>query len=572
MHTIIGAGAAEGAIDASNILKPVLARGELQVVGATTIDEYKKHIEKDAALERRFQPVMIAEPSQDLAIEILKGIRPKYEEHHRVKIPDAAIISSVFLSDRYISDRFLPDKAIDVMDEAAAKVRLRLIVPPLEVKNIQRRLNELKKKETENVGTQKYELAAKERDEIKSLEKKLKELEDSWKIEKTKIAPIVTEEDISEVVSDWTGIPVVKLTQAETEKLIHMEETLHKRVIGQEDAIISIAQAIRRGRAGLKAPNRPVGSFIFAGPTGVGKTEVARRLAEFMFGTMDAMIRIDMSEYMEKHTVSRLIGAPPGYVGYEEGGALTEAVRRKPYSVILFDEIEKAHPDVFNVLLQVLDDGRLTDSKGKVVDFKNTVIIMTTNIGQRQIIDRSSIGFIAKEDRESDYERMRDTVMDEMKKEFRPEFINRIDEIIVFHPLTDSELKSIATLMTDDIEKQMEEQNMQLVIDDDVKALIVKEGYDPKFGARPLRRALQKLIENPLSNDIIEGKFKNGDKIAAKVVSNKVVFEKAGKASVAKKTPETSENLTELNYRKEDSSTKSSSGEERSKRGRKKSR
>lgn len=570
LHTLVGAGAAEGAIDAANMLKPALARGELQVIGATTLDEYRKNIEKDAALERRFQPVMINEPSEELTIEILKGIRSKYEEHHRVRIPDAAIISAVSLSDRYISDRFLPDKAIDVMDEAAAKVRLRLISSPKELKDAQKKLRELKAQQEQAITDKSFEKAASTRDEVKKLEAKVKELESSWKDEKTKIAPVVTEDDTAEVVSDWTGIPVVKLTQAETQKLIHMEETLHKRVIGQEDAIDAIAQAIRRGRAGLKAPERPVGSFIFAGPTGVGKTEVARRLAEFMFGTMDAMVRIDMSEYMEKHTVSRLIGAPPGYVGYEEGGTLTEAVRRKPYSVLLFDEIEKAHPDVFNVLLQILEDGRLTDSKGKTVDFKNTVIIMTTNIGQRMIVERGAMGFVAAKDREADYEKMKDTVLDEMKKEFRPEFLNRIDETIVFHPLNDEQLKQIATLMVDDLEKQMELQEMQLVINDDVKAMIVKEGYEPKYGARPLRRAVQKLIENPLSNAIIEGKFVAGDKIAAKVVDGKITFEKSGKADIKPKASTDTAKTVEP-QKKPEQEVKETTGEERSKRGKRKS-
>lgn len=570
LHTLVGAGAAEGAIDAANMLKPALARGELQVIGATTVDEYRKNVEKDPALERRFQPVMISEPNQELTMEILKGIRPKYEEHHGVRIPDAAIISAVSLSDRYISDRFLPDKAIDVMDEAAAKVRIRLISPPAELKEAKKKLVELRNKETESIKEKKLTKAAEDSDEIKELEAKIKQLEANWQSDRKKISAVVTDDDIAEVVSDWTGIPVVKLTQAETEKLIHMEETLHKRVIGQEDAIMAIAQAIRRGRAGLKAPERPLGSFIFAGPTGVGKTEVARRLAEFMFGTMDAMIRIDMSEYMEKHTVSRLIGAPPGYVGYEEGGTLTEAVRRKPYSVVLFDEIEKAHPDVFNVLLQVLDDGRLTDSKGKVVDFKNTVVIMTSNIGQRLIIDRGAIGFMAHEDREADYEKMKDMVLDEMKKEFRPEFLNRVDEIIVFHPLTDAELKEIASLMVADIERQMEDQGMQLVINEDVKAIIVKEGYDPKFGARPLRRAVQKLIENPLSNQIIEGKFKTGDKIAATTVDGKIKFEKIGQAMIKPKNKASDAKNIEP-QKKEEPEVEETTGEERSKKGRKKS-
>jgi len=572
LHTLVGAGAAEGAIDAANMLKPALARGELQVIGATTVDEYRKNIEKDAALERRFQPVMVSEPSQELAIEILKGIRDRYEAHHRVRIPDSAINSAVSLSERYISDRFLPDKAIDVMDEAAAKVRLRLISPPRELRDAQRALAAAKKEKEEASTTQKYEKAATVRDQIADLEKKVKELEEKWKVERSKgeAAAIVTEEDIAEVVSDWTGVPVVKLTAAETEKLMKMEEIMHKRVVGQEEAIDAIAQAIRRGRAGLKAPERPVGSFIFAGPTGVGKTEVARRLAEFLFGTMDAMIRIDMSEYLEKHTVSRMIGAPPGYVGYEEGGTLTEAVRRKPYSVILFDEIEKAHPDVFNILLQIMEDGRLTDSKGHCVDFKNTVVIMTTNVGQRMIIQQGAIGFMAKNDREASYEQMKTMVLDEMKKEFRPEFLNRIDEIIVFHPLTDEELKKIAALMISDVQKQVESQDMKLITDNDVLALIVKEGYEPKFGARPLRRAVQRLIENSLSNELIAGKFKAGDEITANVVDGKITFSKTGKVEIKNKKEETPTKASTT--AQEGTAVKETGGEEREKRGRKKSR
>jgi len=571
LHTLVGAGAAEGAIDAANMLKPALARGELQVIGATTVDEYRKNIEKDAALERRFQPVMISEPNQELTVEILKGIRDRYEAHHGVRIPDAAISAAVSLSERYISDRFLPDKAIDVMDEAAAKVRLKLISPPRELKDLQRILAAAKKEKEAATTTQKYEKAAAVRDQIADLEKRIKQLEGKWKEERGKgeTMAVVTEEDIAEVVSDWTGIPVVKLTAAETEKLMKMEEIMHKRVIGQEEAINAIAQAIRRGRAGLKAPERPVGSFIFAGPTGVGKTEVARRLAEFLFSTMDAMIRIDMSEYMEKHTVSRMIGAPPGYVGYEEGGTLTEAVRRKPYSVILFDEIEKAHPDVFNILLQILEDGRLTDSKGHVVDFKNTVVIMTTNVGQRMIVQQGAIGFMAKTDREATYDQMKTMVLDEMKKEFRPEFLNRIDEIIVFHPLTDEELKKIASLMISDVQKQVENQDMKLIAGDDVQALIVKEGYEPKYGARPLRRAVQRLIENNLSNEIIAGKFKAGDEITAKVVEGKITFEKTGKVEIKNKEAETPGKVPTTEVK--ETETKEVGGEERERRGRKKS-
>jgi ATP-dependent Clp protease ATP-binding subunit ClpC len=529
LHTLVGAGGAEGAIDAANILKPALAKGDLQVVGATTINEYRKHVEKDAALERRFQPVMVAEPTPELAIEILKGLRDKYEAHHRVRIPDAAIDAAVTLSNRYISDRFLPDKAIDLMDEAAAKVRLRLISPTKELKQTQRELDRTLKEKEAAINAQKYERAAELRDRITDLENRLKKLDEQWKMERGGGEALVSEDDVAEIVADATGIPVIKLTQAETEKLIKMEDEIHKRVIGQVEAVKAISQAIRRGRAGLKAPSRPVGSFIFAGPTGVGKTEVARRLSEFMFGTQEALIRLDMSEYMEKHTVSRLIGSPPGYVGYEEGGQLTEAVRRKPYSVILFDEVEKAHPDVFNTLLQILEDGRLTDAKGRTVNFKNTVIIMTTNIGQGLINQDYKIGFVARSDSEADYEKMREHVLDEMKRSFRPEFLNRIDEIIVFHPLTDTELKQIVDLLIVDVAKQMERQEMKLEVDDSAKALISKKGYDPKFGARPLRRAIQRLIENPLSNDILEGRFKAGDTVIAKVDGEKIVFEK-GKA------------------------------------------
>lgn len=541
LHTLVGAGGAEGAIDAGNMLKPALARGELQVIGATTVEEYRKYIEKDAALERRFQPVMINEPSVDLTIDILKGIRDRYEAHHHVKIPDAALIAATSLADRYISDRFLPDKAIDVMDEAAAKVRLRLFSPARNIQSLKRALEKAEREKNAALSAQKYEEAAKMRDKIAEAEKKLKQLEASHKAEVEQGEAMVTEDDIAEIVSDWTGIPVVKLTAAETEKLTRMEDELHKRVIGQDDAVRAISQAIRRGRAGLKPPERPIGSFIFAGPTGVGKTEVARRLSEFLFGTRDALIRMDMSEFMEKHTVSRLIGAPPGYVGFEEGGKLTEAVRRKPYSVILFDEIEKAHPDVFNILLQILEDGRLTDSKGHVVDFKNAVIIMTSNVGQKLIVEQGAIGFMAREDREASYDKMKDTVMDAMKKEFRPEFLNRIDEIIVFHPLTEKELTEIAGLMLSDVQKQVKNQKMELEVTDATTALIVKEGYEPKFGARPLRRAVQRFIENPLSNEIIEQKFKPGDKIKADAKDGKIVFEKVGStlkaAEVAPKAP-----------------------------------
>ncbi|MFH1709778.1 MAG: AAA family ATPase [bacterium] len=532
LHTLVGAGAAEGAIDAANILKPALAKGDLQVIGATTVDEYRKYIEKDPALERRFQPVLINEPSVDLTIEILKGLRGKYEEHHKVKISDEALKAAATLSDRYITDRYLPDKAIDLMDEAAAKVRLKLMSPSKELKDAQKELEQLKKEQEAAVTGKKFERAAKLRDRMAELEEKVKKLSSAWKEKggKGKGEAVITEEDIAEIVSDWTGVPVIKLTEAETERLVHMEDVLHKRIIGQDDAVISISQAIRRGRAGLKAPERPIGSFIFAGPTGVGKTEVARRLAEFMFGSIEALIRLDMSEYMEKHTVSRLIGSPPGYVGYEEGGQLTEAVRRKPYSVVLFDEIEKAHPDVFNALLQILEDGRLTDAKGRTVDFKNTVVIMTTNLGSQLISEGAApIGFAAKADLEASYEKIKSRVMDEIKKEFRPEFLNRIDEIIVFHPLTNEELKKIVVLLLTDLEKQVELKGMHFAVNDEVKNYLLKEGYDPKFGARPLRRAIQRLIENPLSNEMLKGIFKEGDTIQASMKEGKLIFEKAKK-------------------------------------------
>ncbi|MFH1542240.1 MAG: AAA family ATPase [bacterium] len=532
LHTLVGAGGAEGAIDAANMLKPALARGELQVIGATTLDEYRKHIEKDMALERRFQPVMVSEPTVEETIEILKGIRDRYEEHHNVKIPDAALIAAASLSHRYISDRFLPDKAIDVMDEAGAKVRMRLFSPAKNIQSLKLAIEKITREKEAALTSSKYEEAATLRDKIEQAEKKLKELEGKHKLETEKGDAMVTEEDIAEIVSDWTGIPVVKLTAAETEKLVRMEEELHKRVIGQNDAITAISQAVRRGRAGLKPPQRPIGSFIFAGPTGVGKTEVARRLAEFMFGTNDALIHMDMSEFMEKHTVSRLIGAPPGYVGFDEGGKLTEAVRRKPYSILLFDEIEKAHPDVFNILLQVLEDGKLTDSKGHAVDFKNCIIIMTSNIGQKMIVDQGPIGFMAREDQETNYDNMKETINEAMKREFRPEFLNRIDEVIIFHPLSDEELKKIAGLIVGDVQKQMKGQEMELEITEAAEAVIVKEGYEPKFGARPLRRAVQRLIENPLSNNIIEGKFKKGDKVKADAKEGKIFFAKIGGAQL----------------------------------------
>lgn len=527
LHTLVGAGAAEGAIDAANILKPALAKGDLHVIGATTVEEYRKYIEKDSALERRFQPIMVDEPTVEETIEILKGIRDKYEAHHRVKITDDAIFQAAHLADRYITDRFLPDKAIDLMDEAAAKVRLCAISPPKELREAQKQLEKIKTEKEAVLSSQQYEKAAEFRDKIADLESKVKTLDAKWKSERGLASCILTKEDIAEVVHDWTGVPVIELTAAETERLIKMEEVLHERVVSQEEAIHSIAQAIRRGRAGLKAPERPVGSFIFAGPTGVGKTEVAKRLAEFLFGSQESLIRIDMSEYMEKHTTSRIIGAPPGYVGYEEGGTLTEQVRRKPYSVLLFDEIEKAHPDVFNILLQILDDGRLTDSKGRTVDFKNTIIIMTTNIGAKMIAEESQIGFLKKEKgKEINYDRMKTKVLDEMKHDFKPEFLNRIDEIIVFHSLTIEQIKKIADIQIGDLKKLAEAKEIKLDISEKAKDILAKEGYEEKYGARPLKRAIQKLIENPLSNDLLAGTFKAGDTVIVDEEESKLVFKK----------------------------------------------
>ncbi|MCS7233012.1 MAG: ATP-dependent Clp protease ATP-binding subunit [Synergistetes bacterium] len=511
LHTIVGAGAAEGAIDAGNILKPALARGDIQVVGATTLDEYRKHIEKDAALERRFQPVMVSEPSEEETKRILQGLRDRYEAHHRVKISDEAINAAAKLSSRYIKDRFLPDKAIDLIDEASAKVRLRSTFEPESVKKLEQELEEVIKEKEESVKKQEFEKAAQLRDKEKELKAKLEEERKKWVEEKGKGEPIVTAEDIAEVVSRWTGIPVTKLQEEEADRLTKMEELIHKRLINQEEAVRAVCRAIRRARAGLKDPKRPIGSFLFLGPTGVGKTELARALAEFLFGAEDAMIRFDMSEYMEKHSVARLIGAPPGYVGYEEGGQLTEAVRRRPYSVILFDEIEKAHPDVFNILLQILEDGRLTDGKGRTVDFRNTVVIMTSNVGAEYIRSQSSLGFTKTE--EEDFERVKEKIMDTVKRTFRPEFINRLDEIIVFKMLKQEEIKKIVDIMIGKVNERLREQKMEIEVTDKAKEFLVKVGYDPIYGARPLRRAIQRYIEDPISEAILKGEFKEGDGI-----------------------------------------------------------
>jgi len=512
LHTLIGAGGAEGAIDASNILKPSLARGELQCIGATTLDEYRKYIEKDAALERRFQPIQVNEPSADEAIQILKGLRDRYEAHHRVKITDDSIEAAVKLSDRYISDRFLPDKAIDLIDEAASKVRLQSFTVPPNLKELEQRLEEVRKEKDSAVQSQEFEKAAALRDKEQKLREELESTKAQWQEKQGQSDYEVTPEDIGHVVAGWTGIPVNKLKEEETDRLLKMEEILHKRVIGQEEAVKSISRAIRRARAGLKDPKRPIGSFIFLGPTGVGKTELARALAEVMFGDEEAIIRIDMSEYMEKHSTSRLVGAPPGYVGFEEGGQLTEKVRRKPYSVVLLDEIEKAHPDVFNILLQVLEDGRLTDSKGRTVDFRNTVIIMTSNVGADTIKKNTSLGFTAG-GQEQQYQNMKDRVMEELKKTFRPEFLNRIDELIVFHSLEEKHIAEIATLMAGELRKRLKEQDIDFILSGEAKAYLAKEGFDPVFGARPLRRAIQRHIEDRLSEELLLGNIKKGDTV-----------------------------------------------------------
>ena len=512
VHTIVGAGSAEGAVDAANILKPLLARGEVQVIGATTLNEYRKYIEKDSALERRFSPVNVGEPSLEETTQILKGIRDKYEAHHNVKITDEAIKASVELSTRYINDRFLPDKAIDLVDEAASRVKMRIYTQPESIKKLEDKITELDKDKEDAIRSQDFEKAAKLRDKVKEEKEKLAKEKEKWHNKNTKSVTTLTEEDIAEVVSSWTGVPVQKLTQSENEKLKNLETILHQRVVGQNEAIEAIAKAIRRGRVGLKDPNRPIGSFLFLGPTGVGKTELSKALAEALFGNENAMIRVDMSEYMEPHSISKLIGSPPGYVGFDEGGQLTEKIRRKPYSVILFDEVEKAHPDVMNMLLQILDDGRLTDAQGRTVNFKNTVIIMTSNIGARMITDKNTLGFSAstnqKEEAQKEYENIKKDVMGELKKQFRPEFINRIDEIIVFHKLTDEDVKQIIDIMLKQLQKRMREQNIELEIDDSVKELIAKKGVDTNYGARPLKRAIQSVLEDKIAEEILDGKIK----------------------------------------------------------------
>ncbi len=527
MHTLIGAGAAEGAIDASNILKPSLSRGELQMIGATTLNEYRKYVEKDAALERRFQPVTVGEPTIEETIEILKGIRDKYEAHHGVKITDEALEASAKLSARYITDRFLPDKAIDLMDEASSRTKLTTLTAPQELKNLESELASVKAEKEEAIKNQEFEKAATLRDKEKELADTLSAQRENWKKANAIKTDTVTDEDIAAIVSDWTGIPVKRLAEEEGQRLKNMEEILHRRVIGQNEAVRAAARAIRRGRVGLKDPKRPIGSFIFLGPTGVGKTELSKAIAEAIFGEEDAIIRVDMSEYMEKHAVSRLVGSPPGYVGYDEGGQLTEKVRRKPYSVVLFDEIEKAHPDVFNILLQILEDGILTDSQGRRVDFRNTIIIMTSNVGARQITERKQLGFGATEEQaKTDYENIRGNVMGELKRAFRPEFLNRVDDIIVFHPLLEDDIKEIAKLMLQTLTKRLAQNEIEATFTEETIAALAKEGFDAVYGARPLRRAIQSKLEDLFAEEMLDGKLNPGDRVTVDFQDNSFVIKK----------------------------------------------
>ena len=533
-HTVVGAGAAEGAIDASNMLKPALAHGELQCIGATTLDEYRKFIEKDKALERRLQPVFIGEPSIEATIEMLRGLRPRYEAHHKIKISDEALEAAARLSKRYISDRYLPDKAIDLIDEAASKLHIDTESAPPEVKSLEQRLKQLTNEEEAASQRQDYEQAAKLKSERLRLENEYNRAKSNW-LGQEKIDSAVDEEDIAQLISNWTGIPVSQMLEGEAEKLLHMEERIHERLVNQEEAVTAICEAIRRSRAGLKDPKRPIGSFMFLGPTGVGKTELARTLAQFLFDDENAMVRLDMSEYQEKHTVSRLIGAPPGYVGYEEGGQLTEAVRRRPYRVILLDEIEKAHPEVFNSLLQVLDDGRLTDGHGRTVDFKNTIVIMTSNAGVELIKREAGIGFAAKGAKaaKQSYEAMKEKVMGEVKKMFRPEFLNRLDEIIVFHELTEEQLRSIVDLLVKDLQKRLADRKLEVDLTEGAKSWLAKEGYDPIYGARPLRRAIERYVENPLSTKLLRGEFSPGDRIIVDLGEEGLTFSVGEKADVS---------------------------------------
>ncbi len=513
MHTLVGAGAAEGAIDAANILKPALARGELQTVGATTLDEYRKHVERDPALERRFQPIMVEEPTVEETIEILRGLRDRYEAHHRVRISDEALEAAANLSDRYIADRFLPDKAIDLIDEAGSRVRLKALTAPPDLRELEQKVEELQKEKDAAIAAQEFEKAAQIRDQEQQLRAAVDTRRETWRQRKGGDGLVVDEQDIAHIVSSWTGVPVQKLAEEESERLLRMESVLHERVIGQDEAVKAVSRAIRRARAGLKDPRRPIGSFIFLGPTGVGKTELAKTLADALFGDEEALVRIDMSEYQERHTVSRLVGAPPGYVGYDEGGQLTEAVRRRPYTVILLDEIEKAHPEVFNTLLQVLDDGRLTDAKGRTVDFRNTVLIMTSNVGASTIKNVGPLGFTAGDDREGEYEIMKERIMGDLQRTFRPEFLNRIDETIVFHALNPEHIREIVELMLEDVVERMDENEIDVEFTDAVKDLLAVKGYDEKFGARPLRRTIQRLIEDRLSEELLKGTFVAGDHV-----------------------------------------------------------
>ena len=530
MHTLIGAGAAEGAIDAANILKPALSRGEIQVIGATTSDEYRKYVEKDSALERRFQSVIIEEPSVDESIEIIKGLKSKYEEHHKLIISDDAIVAAVNLSSKYITDRYLPDKAIDVIDEASSKVRLKVSNLSPEGKELEKELREIIKEKEDAIRNQEFEKASQLRDDEADMKDRIREMAQQYREEHEANKPTVTAENVAEVIATMTGVPVTKLTEGESERLLKLEDTLHARVIGQHDAVVAISKAIRRARVGLKSPNRPIGSFIFCGPTGVGKTELAKALAEAVFGSEDNMIRVDMSEFMEKHSTAKLIGSPPGYVGYDDGGHLTELIRKKPYSVVLFDEIEKAHPDVFNIMLQILDDGRLTDAKGRHINFKNTIIIMTSNVGASMITNTSKLGFTTASDESKDkYEKLKETVTEEMKKAFRPEFLNRIDETIVFAHLTQEEIRQIVDLMLKDLFKRLSERELSIEVTDEAKDHLAKNGYSEAYGARPLRRLIQRKVEDELAEEILSGKYSKGDTIVMKLVDDKITFEKKAK-------------------------------------------
>ncbi len=531
MHTLIGAGAAEGAIDAANILKPALSRGEIQVIGATTLDEYRKHIEKDSALERRFQPVIVDQPSVEETIEIIRGLKPKYEEHHKLHISDEAIVAATELSSKFITERFLPDKAIDIIDEASSKVRLNVSALPPEGRELEKQLKAIIKEKEDAIRNQEFEKASDLRDDEANLKDQIREIQEKWRTEQDANKPTVGVEEVAQVISTITGIPVTKITEGESQRLLKLEDTLHSRVIGQHEAVVSISKAIRRARVGLKSPNRPIGSFIFSGPTGVGKTELAKALAEAVFGSEDNMVRIDMSEFMEKHTTAKLIGSPPGYVGYDDGGHMTEIIRKKPYSVVLFDEIEKAHPDVFNIMLQILDDGRLTDSKGRHVSFKNTIIIMTSNVGAHMIQNTAKLGFSVTNDEKKDkYEKLKETVMEELKKSFRPEFLNRIDDIIVFAHLNKEEIREIVDLMLNDLFKRLGERQLKIEVTDAAKDYLAKEGYSETYGARPLRRVIQKNVEDVLAEEILTGNYQENDELIMDVRDDKIVIEKKVKA------------------------------------------